>query len=187
MASSLPAVRPGRDPGQALLCLAPRQSSGASICASWAEPGTFLREGTVLRALSPGQQVLSTGVSGCHGSEHEFCFGLHWVCCHLKAASLAASAFFVHSFFVVEEGEPCSCQGLGCASQPWPHPLLLPGSSCWAMVGTLEGSLGMFQGLPQSKSGRALWKALPAGSRGCRAMHAVLAHSSHKNHSLSRF
>lgn len=32
------------------------------------------------------------------------------------------------------------------------------------MAGTLEGCLGMFQGPPQSKSGRALWKALPAGS-----------------------
>lgn len=36
--------------------------------------------------------------------------------------------------------------------------------SCRAMAGTLEGSLAMFQGLPQSKSGRALWKALPAAS-----------------------
>lgn len=30
----------------------------------------------------------------------------------LKAVSLAAAAFFIDCFFVSEEGEPCSCQGL---------------------------------------------------------------------------
>lgn len=80
MASPLPALSTGRGTGQVLLHLAPRQCSGASICASWAEADTFPQEGAVLQSLSPGQQVVRTGVSGCHGSEQEFCFGLHWVC-----------------------------------------------------------------------------------------------------------
>lgn len=77
MASLLPALSPGTDSGQVLLYLAPRQRSGASICASWAEAAGG---GLCFRAPSPGQQVVSTGVTACHGSEHEFCFGLHWLC-----------------------------------------------------------------------------------------------------------
>lgn len=89
--------------------------------------------------------------------------------CPLKAASLAAAAFFIDSFFVSEEGEPCSCPGLrllraGLCITAMARSSAPAGSSCWAMASTLKRGLGVFQGLPQRKSGRALWKALPAGS-----------------------
>lgn len=100
MAASLPALSPGRDTGQVLLYLAPRQRSGASICASWAEARPSRGKGLFSRALSPGQQVLRTGVSGCHGSEHEFCFGLHWVCSLPKGSESGSCCFFCRFFFL---------------------------------------------------------------------------------------
>lgn len=99
MAASLPALSPGRDTGQVLLYLAPRQRSGASICASWAEARPSRGKGLFSRALSPGQQVLRTGVSGCHGSEHEFCCGFHWVCSLPKGSESGSCCFFCRFFF----------------------------------------------------------------------------------------
>lgn len=100
MASFLPALSPGRDTGQVLLYLAPRQRAPVRPSAPlglW--PGPSRGKGLYFGALSRGRQVVRTGVSGCRGSEHEFCFGLHWACSLPKGSESGSCCFFYRLFF----------------------------------------------------------------------------------------
>lgn len=101
--SFLPVLIPAGDTQQVLLHLAARQhGSSAPTCASWAKSSSFPGgRGCTLEPSSPGVRVVRTlAGDGCHGSGHDFRFGLHWFAHCLKAVS-PATAPFLSSLFLM--------------------------------------------------------------------------------------